>query len=575
MKRIGLLLVLLCFAVGFGQTYVFQRQFDIRTLDPAGFFDNLSQSVIENLYEGLYGYKGATAELEPRLATSYVVSDEGRTHTFKLREGVKFHSGNPFSCADVEYSIKRALILSTGTLSEAILGAGNAYVADLLDEDPSEADYARIWQLIDDGVECEDDLTAVIRIAEPDAILLARASTPRYHVVDRAWAIAGGEWDGTEATWRDWIDADTTAGHLHDKASGTGAYRLAGWTPGTQLTAARFSDYWGMVPQIQTVIYEIEESEVQRAQALLTGKADQIDFAPSYWTDLAGKPGVRILDPATDTGLPWGLTSIWAIVFNHQIEAAANAHIGSGELDGLGIPPDFFADPDVRRCFAYSFDPDAYNQAEWDGTAVTLAMAMLPQYEAYDPQVPQFGLDLARAEAHCRAAWDGELWEKGMWFTILYVPEYTPAVEVARQFQHNLRTLNSKFIVDLREGSWDEYFGDSDGMRLPFDVIGSVSSLPDPLDYVENWYKSANSWPGYFGYFNEEIDRLADEARAEFDAAKRTAHYRRIGWLGYEDTAFILLPNAPYVMVTSDKVGGVYRNPAHAEVRWQDLTKTH
>ncbi len=66
---------------------------DLTTLDPQVGYDWQNWSVIKSIFDGLMDYKPGTTELEPDLAESYTVSDDGLTYTFKLRDGLKFHNG--------------------------------------------------------------------------------------------------------------------------------------------------------------------------------------------------------------------------------------------------------------------------------------------------------------------------------------------------------------------------------------------------------------------------------------------------------------------------------------------------
>ena len=70
-------------------------------LDPALVDDFDSGNVSSNIYEGLMGFKKDNTEVVPLLATSYDVSEDGLTYTFKLRQGVKFHDGTPFNAQAV------------------------------------------------------------------------------------------------------------------------------------------------------------------------------------------------------------------------------------------------------------------------------------------------------------------------------------------------------------------------------------------------------------------------------------------------------------------------------------------
>src|SRR3546814_15565536 len=80
---------------------------DVSTLDPAIGYDWQNWSMIKSLFNGLMDYKPGTNELVPDLAESYELADDGRTYTYKLRPGVKFHNGRELTAADVQYSIER------------------------------------------------------------------------------------------------------------------------------------------------------------------------------------------------------------------------------------------------------------------------------------------------------------------------------------------------------------------------------------------------------------------------------------------------------------------------------------
>jgi peptide/nickel transport system substrate-binding protein len=81
------------------------------TLDPHQAFGE-AFLILENTYETLLEYTDTSGGVGPLLATKYDISEDGLTYTFTLCEGVLFHSGNPMTCADVEYSYRRFLIVN-------------------------------------------------------------------------------------------------------------------------------------------------------------------------------------------------------------------------------------------------------------------------------------------------------------------------------------------------------------------------------------------------------------------------------------------------------------------------------
>lgn len=78
---------------------------DITTLDPAESFEFAGSDVSRNIYGKLINFDplNLDAGYQPDLAESWDVSEDGRTITFTMREGVKFHSGNPVTAEDAEF----------------------------------------------------------------------------------------------------------------------------------------------------------------------------------------------------------------------------------------------------------------------------------------------------------------------------------------------------------------------------------------------------------------------------------------------------------------------------------------
>ena len=115
LKKIGVLLTLIVFlcagtalaAPKKGGTLIFGRGGDSVGLDPAYETDGNSFMICDNLFEALVAYKDESTALEPGLAESWTISSDGKTYTFKLRKGVKFHDGTPFNAEAVKFSFNR------------------------------------------------------------------------------------------------------------------------------------------------------------------------------------------------------------------------------------------------------------------------------------------------------------------------------------------------------------------------------------------------------------------------------------------------------------------------------------
>ena len=91
-----------------GGSVVIDRVADSQSMDKTTVFDNESIWVFEQIMEPLYTVTKDGKDVEPWLATSYTLSADKKTYTFKLRPGVKFSNGQPMTSADVKFSIDEA-----------------------------------------------------------------------------------------------------------------------------------------------------------------------------------------------------------------------------------------------------------------------------------------------------------------------------------------------------------------------------------------------------------------------------------------------------------------------------------
>jgi peptide/nickel transport system substrate-binding protein len=198
--------------------------------DPDIFYAGQGLLLTTNLYEGLLQYKSGTAkpELEPLLATEWTQSPDHKVFTFKLREGVKFHDGTPFTSAAVKASFDRRLAINQGP----------AYMVQDVDSVTTQGDY---------GV--------TITLKAPNSAFLDYIGSP---YGPRMLSPTGLEKNA---------GADHAQNYLTSHDLGTGPYTLTDAQVGSHYGLAAFGDYWGAKPYFTTVdIPVITDASAQQLQ---------------------------------------------------------------------------------------------------------------------------------------------------------------------------------------------------------------------------------------------------------------------------------------------------------------------
>lgn len=554
-------------------TYVYQTFGEPVTLDPARGYDTGSGAIIENVYETLFLYDGeAVDEFVPALALDYTASDDGLTWRFNLREDVKFHSGNTMSCKDVEWSFKNGAVTAHPEGAPAYL-MGGYWLGTQTDGGDKDAYLAEVtWEMIDRIVECPagpDGLVAVVNLVNPTPALVPILTYTAFSVVDSEWAIENGMWDGTEETWQDWIGRDLTAEFMHDHMSGTGAYKLVEWTDNS-LVAERFDDYWGGAPAIKNVVYQYVDEQSSRILAIQQGDADRVTLNErAALNQLRGSPGVKVLDSEG-----WYPTSVTAVFFNFDINTDANEDVGSGQLDGNGIPSDFFADANVRRAFAHLFDQEGFIEQIYEGSGAVLTMGMPRDFLGYNAEAPYRTLDLEAAEEYFRAAFGGEVWEKGFQVTALYNTGNTIRQTALEIIADNLEFINPKFRMNVRGLPWADYLARTAEQKAPMFALGWAADYADPSNFIDTFYDKDGYYAARTSINVPSIQTFIDRAGSIIDPVERGFLYSNIASEQFDQEPLLIVPVQEDFMIVRDNLEGYYYNSMlSTEFYWKNLSK--
>jgi peptide/nickel transport system substrate-binding protein len=221
------------------------------TMNPLTTYSTEAMEVIALVYDKLLDYDLSFKTI-PSLAEEYSYSEDGLTLTFKLREGVKWHDGEPFSAEDVAFTYNLVKDSNLGLFAQ--------------------------WLKHVTSATASDSNTFVLTFDLPQSVNpgLAVPILPKH-----IWST---------------MSAEEIEAFPNDTPIGTGPFRFVEWKVGSQLTLERNPDFWRELPAATKVVYVLYGNEDVMAQALKSGDIDVItEVPPTIWDGLASTENIKAL----------------------------------------------------------------------------------------------------------------------------------------------------------------------------------------------------------------------------------------------------------------------------------------
>lgn len=446
---------------------------DALTLDPANHRNRETETIIRNMMDGLLT-RDADMRIQPEIAESWRQVD-AKTYEFRIRSGIRFHSGDALTAADIKFNFDRL------TKDGAMAGQ-------------TSPRKGLLGPLEDTVVVDERTVRMVLR--EPWPILTAML--PFQEMVNSRQVERVGQ-EG-----------------MQTRPDGCGPFRLAEWRRGEAVIMDRFADYYGgstEIPgagpaQIDRAIFRVMPENSARIAALLAGELDIISELPAS--------AIR------------------------QVEASRNAQVM--KVNGtrtffvsMNLAKTPFDDVRVRRALNHALDKSAIISRILSGTATPLRGVMSPDAFAFNPDLPEYAHDLARARAL--------LAEAGVAQGTELVIDTTAALkEIAEAIAALLSRTGLRVRAQIWEGAVLGPMWQNAERRRDRDMFLSSwgNGALDPSDIMMPTLKTGGRGNSA-GFSNAEVDRLLDSAETEADQAKRADMYRRAQAIVTDQAPWIFL----------------------------------
>ncbi len=469
-----------------------------KALDPAAVTAVNDFRILMNVYDGLVRYKSGTLEVEPALATSWEISEDGTVYTFALREGVTFHDGSAFDAEAVKFNFDR------------MLDEAHPY------HDTGPFPLSFFFSAVQ-SVDVIDPLTVQFTLDAPYAPFLSNLAYPTGLIVSPA----------------------AVAEHGADFArnpSGTGAFTFAEWRSNEAVVVEANEAYWDGAPALQAVVFRpITDANTRTAEMLAGGIDLMVEVPPVSLSQFQSDP-YTIHEQAGP--------HLWFLILNakegpfadKRVRQAANYAInkeaivndvleGTAEV-AAGPTPPAFAWAYNEALQPYPYDPEKAKaliaEAGADGAELTFFVT-----EGGSGMLDPVAMGTAM-QADLEAVGFDVTIETYEWNTFL--GEVNPGLEGK---------------ADMAQMAWMT----NDPDTLPFLAL-RTEAFPDNGGFNSGYYS------------NPDVDALLEAARAATDQVERARLYQEMQTIVQDDAPWVFVANWKQNAVTSDRVEGFGLEPS-------------
>jgi len=473
---------------------------DIDTLDPQAFKSIPGYYAIQNLYDQLLDYEleaygdhwYTTEGIRGMMADEWEVSEDGKTITFHLREGLKFANGNPLTAEDVVYTFDRAL-------------KGGAYTAVLLGM-MTISDLAT-------QVEAVDQQTVVFHLKEASPMMLKLLVLNVVSVLDKETLDSHATTDDPWAN--EWMKTNTVE---------SGPYVLKSWTPGVGWELEPNPNYWNAAAVRNAGIIIKQVDDAQTRLALLKSGAVDVAYDIPYkdLADLVKDPNVQVVTRASTWNFYLGMTN--------------------------AIPP--FDNVKVRQAISYALPYDTIIKDVLNGFAVPSLGPIVPNMPTHDPSLWKYQTDLAKAKQLLTEAG----YPDGFKTDLNVLVGRQEDEEAAVWIQASLAQIGVDVTINkMAAAQWYEKFNNK---QHPMFMAEWFSWVNDPFYHLTWNFRSDNLFTNAVGYNNPEVDKIILANLYEPDLAKREAASKEAQQMILDDAPWGFLYARNFVVTVRRGVTG-------------------
>jgi peptide/nickel transport system substrate-binding protein len=484
-----------------GGTLVVAIGSDPGSLNPAVTSNGGVHTASEMMFNGLVGW-GADGKLVPELADSWTIEGNGTAYNFKLRQGVQWHDGRPFTADDVKFSFERAL-LRLHSRTQASLGAAQV------------------------SLETPDARTVIFRFPNPYAPLLQQLNVTEAPIIPKH-------------VYEGCTDLATVAGCPANKTPvGTGPFKLESYTV-QEIKMVRNPTYFRQgLPYLDGLTQRVIPDPGTQLLALENKEIDWVGTVPG--PDIERTKANRALGTATSPRGSGGGNCTLTMIFNMKPPAGR---------------PAFFGDLRTRQAVWHAIDrQQAFRTVSFSqgkvaaspiNSGITFATATGLNLPTFDVNRAKTLLDQVGWKDQgggARTAQGVPNVPDGTKFEVDWHGFSGDQTTYGEQIRSQLNAVGITLQVKTEDNAT---FSRNVFAQREFDTgVASYCNGDDPeigfRRQVDGRNINTTAFSNGAGYSNADVDRLLDQAAREPDPAKRTPIYRSLQEQLVKDLPYVWL----------------------------------
>ena len=502
-------------------TLVFAISVGIDELDPG---NSITCYGVDNIFEGLVKFGAGSTSIEPCLATSWEISEDGKEITFHLRKGVQFHDGTYFNADAVIFSIKRQY-------------------------DPNHPyhQYGKwaTWRYMFndvDRIEKIDDYTVRLVLKKPNTSILNSLAMCQMSIISPT-------------------NAEKYKEEAFKHPCGTGPFKFTEWVKDDHVTLEANEDYWNGSAQLDRLIFKVIPDPSVRLMALEVGEVQGMEYPDPADFDrikankdliLMTKPSMNVGYMAMNTGYGY-------------IDSNKNG-VRDPDSEPLVKTPGYFeplTKKKVRQAINMAIDKQSIVDNIYMGTAIKAKNGMPPFMLGYNDEIDDYPYDPEKAKVLLAEAG----YHNGFEVTLHVMPVSRPYMfdppKIAEAIQSYLAAVGIK--VEIKQFEWANYIQELFEGKFQMCLFGWIGDNGDPDNFMNVVYGTNKASIGvatnFAFYINDQAQELLSKALATYDDEKRASYYKKVQEMIHEDAGWVYLAHATQNVVFRNNIKGFIPSP--------------